>query len=199
MKKLSDVLEVQETLVNNYVEMKEIMAYLESKSASKKTGCNGLVEPTVLHTTRKSAWVLPRIYPGTSKILVLARKRCPEIKTLSQSLNYTKHETEARLPHTVKSIRDGACAPNADQDHIPSVDSSLIRVTLPTQGVEPAQEAAGAIEPVDSVEQFAGPRTQPEDHAEEDAAARTQQLWLRKLVTIQDSALVLHKDFRAAR
>ena len=196
MQKFSDAMEVQESLVHNYVEIKEIMTHLDSKLSCKKLHYNDVVERSqsaAVHIRQNGFAMLPRVHPVvSSKVIFLGLKRRAALKIPSKSLKDSRDGTET-LDHldqrTTTVIHDDA---PANLSHRSSVSGGgMVRDRVSTE-VEPVDQAEAVLE--------TPPGSQPLDefHPEE-AVSHTEQSWLRKLVTIKDSALVLHKDFRGAR
>ncbi len=219
MQKFSDAMEVQESLANNYAEMKDIMADLESKLSCSKSHPHDIVERSqsvALRTRQNGFSMLPRVHPVTSsKVFFLALKRRAQLKTSLQSLEDTSDKTEPRNQRMTTAIHETSPATLKEHHLHSSVPSDMVGDKVST-GIEPVnqtesvvesslfgQSPATGVEPVDQAESVV--ETSPFDQSpaelrpEEDAEARTPPSWLRKLVTIKDSALVLHKDFRAAR
>jgi hypothetical protein len=197
MHKLSDSMEVQES---HYVEMKEIMAQLAVRLSCRKSDSNDIVDRSrpaaVTVFSRQSGFsMLQQVRPvGSSKIMFLASKRRPALKSTGQSLKKIGNDAEVLYQRTAHlAIQD---------DTSPTFNAGVNDSNMP--GNVACERVSTEVEPADDSEAEAvvesSVRCQtPIEIQPEDGAARSAQSWLRTLVSIKDSAAVFHKDFRAAR
>ncbi len=195
MHKLSDSMEVQES---HYVEMKEIMAQLVVRLSCRKSDSNDIVDrsrPAAVFSRRSGFSMLQKVRPvGSSKIMFLASKHRPALKSTEQSLKKTGNDAEVLYQRTAHlAIQDDTSPPfNA------GVNDSNMPGNVACEIVSTEVEPADADEAEAVAESSVSCQT-PIEIQPEDGAARSAQSWLRKLVSIKDSAAVFHKDFRAAR